>query len=858
MPANFKEKIAKTAFFIFLFISCITVVLFHKKLEADGTYLGILTLLGESSLDLFIFAACLELFASGSEQIKDIFKYFSLSFLCAFFSDLSYNLTLNVLKVSEFSNILQSLFDVPFLFFLLFQLIAWLRIVRTLNLKSTIDFKLFAAVPIFMATIFIFFIFVFVPAWKVQIFSMPWAYQILDSLIEIVTYAAALVCLGTSRNKVISLMSLGSLIVIASDFSIRYNQILSTLHPNSFFEITWIFGLMLFFLGVSQANTQNDFSKVQNWLLKPDSIRFQITSFSFSLCILSISFIFLLIYYFSSSREFSEIVSIQHLPSVLIIFSVLSVLISNLFSSWASRPFGYMSDLIKKTRTIDLNQTISLFPMNFGISEFHDLETCLIDAAKNYVEKTEAQKKLASFGETAAKVAHDIKSPVYSLKILFEESSGMPAENKIAMSEAITRIQDIANELLNQYGMTEKTKNPSITLISSHIQSVISEKKTICKNQKIRFNYQETIDSAKCFVKLNASDFKRAISNILNNSIEALSNIGGKIDILLTCDEKFLQLTITDDGIGISPSSLEKIICDESFTNGKVGGHGLGLSQVKEMLKKSNGLLSIQSTLHIGTKATLKFPKCKNPFWLPDKLHISEDKLIIVLDDDPSIHKTWKIKLRKFKNTTIKNFIDPIKAMEFIEAVEDKTSTLFLADYHLSNSINGVELIKKSEIKHSILVTTNYSDESIINDALFFGFKILPKALLHSIEILMDNSEKISKIRTTLNPDLIIIDDNKSFAETLIRYRLRTKNVIFYEDPVRFLEEFHLYDKNVPICADYNLEITNLDGIKLLEKLNKEGFNHLWLSSGTIFQKKDLPEFVRFIEKHQIYKIVQA
>jgi hypothetical protein len=221
------------------------------------------------------------------------------------------------------------------------------------------------------------------------------------------------------------------------------------------------------------------------------------------------------------------------------------------------------------------------------------------------------------------------------------------------------------------------------------------------------------------------------------------------------------------------PSSLEKIRCNEAFTNGKKCGHGLGLTQVKETLKKSGGLFSIDSTIHSGTSVTLKFPKIKAPFWLPNKIQFSKNTLILILDEDPSVHEAWKIRLRKLETMAIRNFMDPIKAMKFIETLEDKSNALLLADYHLSHEINGVEIIKKSGIKRSILVTTNYADESIIRDALFFDFKILPKSLLHSIQICMEDPEdEASKIQEGQSPDLIIIDDNKSFVETLIRYKL--------------------------------------------------------------------------------------
>ena len=165
----------------------------------------------------------------------------------------------------------------------------------------------------------------------------------------------------------------------------------------------------------------------------------------------------------------------------------------------------------------------------------------------------------------------------------------------------------------------------------------------------IVFEYHENVNSSKALVRINESDFTRALSNILNNAIEAMENKNeGKIRISLDCDEKFLFLSVTDEGSGIPPDSLEIIRSDQPFTKGKQAGHGLGLMQVKEMVKQSNGLFLIDSTVHTGTTITLKLPKCKIPFWFPERIVFLKNSLIIILDDDPSVHETWKMRLRKF------------------------------------------------------------------------------------------------------------------------------------------------------------------------------------------------------------------
>ncbi|HLX54507.1 MAG TPA: ATP-binding protein, partial [Aquella sp.] len=107
--------------------------------------------------------------------------------------------------------------------------------------------------------------------------------------------------------------------------------------------------------------------------------------------------------------------------------------------------------------------------------------------------------------------------------------------------------------------------------------------------------------------------FKRAISNIINNAVDAFDNRAGEIIVSLNTIDNEVQIIIEDNGSGMPEAVREKILNHISVTNGKANGHGIGYTQIQDMLAKNNGTLQIQSRQNIGTKIILTFPKATVP-----------------------------------------------------------------------------------------------------------------------------------------------------------------------------------------------------------------------------------------------------
>lgn len=216
-------------------------------------------------------------------------------------------------------------------------------------------------------------------------------------------------------------------------------------------------------------------------------------------------------------------------------------------------------------------------------------------------------------------VAHDIRAPVAALNSVEKILRDRPKEALSLLGMSIRRINDIAEELL-----FKSRKHPSVA-DSGEIKTEVIER----KRQKTQFNCSEAIneilkekkyalgtDSGIRFLTDihdsvclfgNRSSFQRAISNILQNSIDAIEN-EGFISLALEDMADEIRIEIRDSGRGISEENLD-ILNTSPKTVGKRYGNGLGLSFSKEVVKSFGGRLFIFSELGVGTTVKISIPQ---------------------------------------------------------------------------------------------------------------------------------------------------------------------------------------------------------------------------------------------------------
>ncbi len=463
------------------------------------------------------------------------------------------------------------------------------------------------------------------------------------------------------------------------------------------------------------------------------------------------------------------------------------------------------------------------------------------------LNETKEQLKIIAIGNPAAQVAHDIRSPTAAILMLAKDCPELPEDRRIILREAAIRIQDISNNLLATYrakdaDLINLTKATEV-LVSAAIASVISEKKVQSQHQHIRFITDINHAGYFAFIQIDLSAFKRMISNLINNASEAMSETG-IITLILTADNHRVKIIIKDQGKGMTPELVEKIKHAEQVTKGKTDGHGLGLAHAHETINKYQGKFDIQSQEGIGTEIILSFPKLANPTWMADIITIQPGDTIVILDDDISIHGAWDQRLGQIlqqdSSLHIKHFQQGLEAIDFINQLENKAVVFLLTDYELlQQTVNGLDVIKRTGVQRSIVVTSHYTNEAILKRAISMNARVLPKLLASEIEITL-----LEPLQTTFNNlkiDAVFIDDedfNREFWHSIAKRK--HKNLLSFASLEEFEKIADTILPNTPIYVDLNLK--DINGLEVTKQLHSQGFTDIYIATGFAdFKQADYP-----------------
>lgn len=361
----------------------------------------------------------------------------------------------------------------------------------------------------------------------------------------------------------------------------------------------------------------------------------------------------------------------------------------------------------------------------------------LIAQIKHWREK----EREAKIGQIAAQVAHDIRSPLAALDMAVKIIETLPEAQRAIITGATNRIHDIANNLLNQYQrrFSDDSSTQAPELVSSLLDSIISEKRAQYSEKQIDFQLIVDENAYGTFANINAIELKRVISNVVNNSVESITGQGKVTISLNNSANKTLQITILDNGGGIPKEVLTKILVNHKVESSKKGGAGLGLSHATSNIKSWGGEYDIQSEVGVGTKFIITIPSSPHPDWFIHKLILWDNAKVAVLDDDEAIHNVWNQRLENFvtkNNVSIAHFYSPMSLVN-AQKNENFTADIYLVDHELlGTEMNGIDVIKSLNLADkAILVTSRYEDSKIRSECENIGVKIIPKVFAVHIPI---------------------------------------------------------------------------------------------------------------------------
>lgn len=231
----------------------------------------------------------------------------------------------------------------------------------------------------------------------------------------------------------------------------------------------------------------------------------------------------------------------------------------------------------------------------------------------NQLHEQKLEAELALNKEIATisrQVAHDIRGPLMALTTLSQLSHEMGSDKKELLDLAVARIRGIAEDLLTK-GKKQKNENVFREKDDGSDLSILMEsllKEYRFSHPKVDFTWHKHIHSEKASVSLESIKIQRVVSNLINNSLEALPEQEASINMTLMERQEHWLLQIMDNGCGIPDEVLPRLM-QEGVTHGKEQGHGLGLFDARKTLEAIGGELQIRSRQGVGTQVVLLFPK---------------------------------------------------------------------------------------------------------------------------------------------------------------------------------------------------------------------------------------------------------
>jgi len=527
-----------------------------------------------------------------------------------------------------------------------------------------------------------------------------------------------------------------------------------------------------------------------------------------------------------------------------------------------------------------------------GGDEFADLARAfnrMSDSLKESIK--EKEKSLASLhrfelresqAAIAAQVAHDIRSPLTALDAALKNTAQIPEEQRIIVRHAVNRIRDIANNLLEKNRQQAKaapgtgaaaTEPLEVCLLSSIVDPVVTEKRLQFESKPgVDIDFELTRESYGLFAKIQPVEFKRLVSNLVNNAVEALEGhktqvtghmqerLKGDVTIFLSSADGKVILAIKDSGQGIPPEILAKL-GQKGETHGKAGGSGLGLFHARTTAESWGGSLEIKSEIGKGTAVIIKLPAAEPPAWFVSKLELPSGGIVVVLDDDESIHQVWR---GRFESARVKeydveifHFSEPDKLRGWVKGNPAKAeSAVYLFDFELLGyKETGLSLAEELSLcGKTILVTSRCEETRIIEECKRLTIRIIPKGLAGLVPIRtvpsgqcpVDREETANRpialtqtaSAATATPAAaeaavaVLIDDD-ALVHMTWKMSARTSGITLkaFKAPAEFMSSLNTFPKSTPIYIDSELgeEVKGEDVAKTIHAL---GFGTIYLETG--------------------------
>jgi len=349
-------------------------------------------------------------------------------------------------------------------------------------------------------------------------------------------------------------------------------------------------------------------------------------------------------------------------------------------------------------------------------------------------------KKLESVGVLAGGIAHDFNNILAAILgninlALYDDHLEERTRKLLTEAEkASLRATNLTQQLLTFSKGGEPVKE------TASIAEIIRDSADfVLRGSSVACHY--TIPDDLWLVDVDRGQISQVIQNLIINAKHAMPD-GGAIQVSCTNTDslpplnflppgtnKYIKITISDNGIGIPENMIDKIF-DPYFTT-KQEGSGLGLAITHSIISKHNGSISVQSKIGVGTTFTLYLPAADRP---PETHQTPQETMetgtgkarIMIMDDDEMVQDVAQAMLTMLGHEVIVAK-DGAEAIDIYKRLNGSGQAIdvIIMDLTIPGGMGGKEAV--TEIlainpQAKVIVSSGYSNDPIMAHCQEYGF----------------------------------------------------------------------------------------------------------------------------------------
>jgi len=240
------------------------------------------------------------------------------------------------------------------------------------------------------------------------------------------------------------------------------------------------------------------------------------------------------------------------------------------------------------------------------------------------ISELQSAQRVAAWGDVARRIAHEIKNPLTPIQLAAErlQKKYLPSINTetdlfVTLTDTIVRqVEDIGN-MVDEF--SSFARMPRAVMKEIELVDLVKEQVSLQETAHLDIDFFLEGVEERIGVQCDARQLRQVITNLLQNSVDSIAarnkaakNYSGKIKILLSIQERFGSIVISDNGKGLPKENRHRLT--EPYVTTREKGTGLGLAIVSKIIEDHRGIFRIEDggLSGSGATATVKIPISNN------------------------------------------------------------------------------------------------------------------------------------------------------------------------------------------------------------------------------------------------------